>query len=259
MSLEPLLQQVVPLMLVVFRMAGLFVFTPILSSTSLPRQLKAILALTLGVAVYVGLPADVHRVPDLSTAEVLPLIVSETLIGVVIGFLASIPILAMNMAGFLMGHEMGLSLAGTYNPEIGADSDALGQILMYVGLATYLALGGLEAAYLSLVSTFQRVPIGAFAIDRPPLEAITGVVSSGFELAMRIAAPVMAIIFLLLIAMGFVMKTMPQVNVLTVGFTIKILFGLAMLAVSLAAMQGAAADGIEHALHVAVEWVRGLS
>jgi flagellar biosynthetic protein FliR len=176
----------------------------------------------------------------------------------VIGFLASLPNLAMNLAGFFMGHQMGLTLSQVYNPEIGADVDVLGQLLMYIGLGTFLAVGGLESCYLALVSTFERVPIGGFAITATPVETIVGVLTSGFELAIRVAAPVLAIIFLLMIALGFLMKTMPQINAMSVGFTIKILFGLAMLAVSVAAVQGAASEEIERVLGIIAGWSRSL-
>jgi flagellar biosynthetic protein FliR len=252
------LEHLTPFMLVVCRLAGLFVFTPLLSNKGLPRQFKAMLAAILGAAVYAGLPPELRRPPRAELVDLLPLIASETLIGVVIGFLAGLPVLALDMAGYLMSHQMGMGLAQVYNPELASDSDLFGQLLMYIGLAAYLSLGGLEAAYLSLVSTFQHVPVGAFALDRAPVDLISGVIASGFEIAVRVAAPVLSIIFMLLIALGFLTKTMPQINVMSVGFTIKILFGVAMLGASLATMQGAAGDEIERVLRLTVNWAESL-
>lgn len=259
MPIEPLLHHVTPLMLVICRLAGLFVFTPLLSNASLPRQLRALLAVFLGVAVYAGLPPATRIAPATDLFQLLPLIVGETLIGVVMGFIASLPNLALNLSGFFMGHQMGLTLSQVYNPEIGADTDTLGQLLMYVGVATFLAVGGLETVYLALVSTFTNVPIGGFAFSQTPVHLIAGVISSGFELAIRVAAPVLAIVFLLLIALGFVMKTMPQINVMSVGFTIKILFGLSMLAISIAAAQSAVGDEIQRVMQLVVGWARSLA
>ena len=246
-------------MLVVFRLAGLLVFTPLLANRSLPRRFRVMLAVMFGAAIYPWLPPTIRVEPDTGLWELAPLMVSELLIGLVMGFMAGLPVLALDMAGFLMGHQMGMSLARVYNPDAGTDSDLFGQILMYVGLGAFVAVGGLEAVFLSLVSTFKNVPIGAFSMDRVPLDAVVGLVASGVELAMRVAAPVVAIIFLLMIALGFVMKTMPQVNVMSVGFTVKILFGIAMLAASLSAMQQATSDEIQRVLHMVVAWGRGLA
>lgn len=259
LTLEPLLQHVVPFTLVVFRMAGLLVFTPLLANKTMPRQFRAMLALIFGAAIYPVLPVVAQIEPNIDLAGLVPLILSELLIGVVIGFLAGLPVLAMDMSGFLMGHQMGLSLGRVYNPDVGTDTDVFGQVLMYMGLATFVALGGLEAAYLALATTFRNVPVGSFALDRVPLDAIVGTITSGVELAVRVAAPVLAIVFMLMISLGFVMKTMPQINVMTVGFTVKIIFGVAMLAASLAAMQRASSEEIERVMRVVMDWGRSLA
>jgi flagellar biosynthetic protein FliR len=111
-------------------------------------------------------------------------------------------------------------------------------MLMYLGLGVFVSLGGLEALYLSLASTFERVPPGGFGLGMLPLDAIVGVVASGFELAIRVAAPAVCIIVLIMIAMGFVMKSMPQINVLSIGFTVKIIGGLLMVTLSLGGAAG---------------------
>lgn len=256
---ELLLAHVVPFMLVVARMAGLFVFTPLLSNRAVPRRFRVMIAVMLAAAIYPVLPSHMQVEPAIDLAGIAPMVLSELLIGVTIGFLAGLPVVAMDMSGFMIGHQMGMNLARVYNPDAGTETDVFGQVLMYVGLATFLALGGLEAAFVTLVSTFRNVPIGGLAIDRAPVQLVVGVISSGVELAVRVAAPVICIIFLLLIAMGFVMKTMPQVNVMSVGFTIKILFGIGMLAASLVAMQHATSDEIDRVLRIVVEWGRSLA
>jgi flagellar biosynthetic protein FliR len=173
------------------------------------------------------------------------------------GFLAALPIHALDLSGFLIGHQMGLGLARVYNPELETDTDSTGQLIMYMGLGAFVAIGGLEVLFLSLADTFRFVPLGQ-GVAQAPLDLVVGLIGSGFELALRVAAPVLCIIFLLMIAMGFVTKTMPQINIMSVGFTVKILAGIAMLAVSLTAMQQATAEEIQRVLRLAVGWAKGL-
>jgi flagellar biosynthetic protein FliR len=246
-------------MLVVSRIAGLLVFTPLLANRSLPRRFRAMIAVMFSAAIYPLLPASVQIDPHASLFELAPLMLSELLIGITIGFLAGLPIIALDMAGFLMGHQMGMGLARVYNPDMGVDTDVISQILMFLGIATFIALGGLEASFSAMVSTFSRVPVGGFDVDRMPLETIVGVIASGVELAIRVALPVLCIVFMLLIGLGFVMKTMPQINVLSVGFSIKILFGLGILAAAIAAVQHAASDEIDRVLKLIVSWGRTVS
>jgi flagellar biosynthetic protein FliR len=252
----PIAWHIVPFLLVVTRLGGLFVFTPLLANRGVPRRGRAMLALALGAAVYAGVPAAARAAPDVGLFVLPALLLSELLIGVAIGFVASLPIMAMDVGGFIIGHQMGLGLARAYNPDADVDTEILGQLLMYLGLGAFLALGGLEAVFLALAHTFERVPPGAFAVDRLPVSPLVGVLTGGFELAIRVSAPSLAIIVLLLIAMGFVSKTMPQINVMSVGFTVKIVFGLLILAASLAAIQQAAGDHVADTLRQVADWGR---
>lgn len=258
LSIEPLLSHVVPFALVVARIAGLFVLTPLLSNRLMPRRFRALLAIMFAAAVYPGLHDQWHLAPDMDMVSLVPLMASELLIGVAIGFLAGLPILALDIAGYMMGHQMGLGLARVYNPEMGEDTDIVGQLLMYIGLAIFVAIGGLEAMFLAMMTTFEQVPIGAFAIDLLPLDLLLGILSAAFELALRVAAPVLCIVMLVMISMGFVMKTMPQINILSVGFAIKILFGMGMLVLALTAIRFAATDEIERVLKLILYWSRHL-
>jgi flagellar biosynthesis protein FliR len=255
-SFEPILAHVVPFALVACRLAGLFLLSPILGNRYLPRRFRALLVVMLAAAVYPGLSTTVQTPPEATILTIAPLLVSETLIGLVIGFLASLPIMCLDLAGFVMGHQMGLGLARVYNPDTATDTDVLGQVLMYVALASFLAMGGMEALFVALLSTFERLPIGHFQIASLPLDTVVGVLSSGMELGVRVAAPVVAIVFLLMIAMGFVMKTMPQINILSVGFTVKILFGLGMCAVAVGSMHQAVQGEIDRVLRLVLEWGR---
>jgi flagellar biosynthesis protein FliR len=257
-SIEPLLEHVAPFALVVSRIAGLFVLAPLLANRLLPRRFRALLAVMFAAAIYPALPVVWHTAPDLQLVELAPLLVSELLIGLSIGFLASLPILALDMAGYMMGHQMGLGLARVYNPEFGEETDIVGQLLMFIGIAIFIAIGGLEALFLALLTTFERIPLGAFGMDHLPMEIVVGILGSAFELVLRVAAPVLCIIMLLMVAMGFVMKTMPQINILSVGFPLKILLGLLMLILGLVAIQQAATDEIADALSIILHWTRNL-
>lgn len=253
---ESMLWQVVPLMLVVTRVSGLFLFTPLLANRLAPRRVRAMLALTMGVAVYAGVPAAGRSPGEVDVLGLVPLVAGELLIGATMGFVAALPVFAMDLAGYLIGHQMGLGLARVYNPEIDADSDVLSQLLMYIGLGVFVSLGGLEAVFLALAAGFERLPPGSMTAAEVPLDAIVGVLAGGFDLAIRVATPALAVIFLVMIAMGFMMKSMPQINVLSVGFTVKILLGLLAVTLSLWAAQQAAGDEIVRVLNWIDAWAR---
>ncbi len=254
---ESILWQVLPLMLVVARVSGLFLFTPLLANRMAPRRVRAMMALVMGTALYAGLPGTARALPETDLLGLVALVAGELLIGAVMGFIAALPVFAMDLAGFIIGHQMGLGLARVYNPEVDADTDVLSQLLMYVGLGVFVSLGGLEALFLSLARTFERIPPGTFGVADAPLDTIVGVLTGGFELAIRVAAPALCIILLVMIAMGFMMKSMPQINVLSVGFTVQILCGLGVVILSLWTAQQAAGDEIVRVLELVDRWAWG--
>lgn len=257
-GIEPLLSHAVPFILVASRMVGLFVFAPMLSSVSIPMQAKALLAVMLAAAVYPAIPVA-YAEARLDLFGLAPLLVSETLIGVCIGLIASVPVMMLQLGGHVTGFQMGLSMATIYNPEFETQSDVVGETLFFLGFAVFLAVGGIEATYGALLVTFERVPLGGMAVASVPLESYVGLAGSGFEMALRVSAPATAMVFLVMVAMGFMMKTMPQINVMSVGFAVKIVVGLLATALALQVIHNAAADEAVRVLELMMDWARGLS
>jgi flagellar biosynthetic protein FliR len=257
-GVEPLIVHAVPFALVVTRMMGLFVFAPMLTSLSIPTQVRVLLACMLAAAVYPSIPLTYAETP-MTLFGLAPLLVSETLIGVCVGVIASIPVMILQLGGHVTGFQMGLSMATVYNPDFDTNSDVVGETLFYLGFAVFLAVGGLEATYAALLTTFERVPLGGMAVSSVPLESYLGLASAGFEMALRVSGPAMAVVFLVLVAMGFVMKTMPQIDAMSVGFAVKIVVGLLATAMALQVIANAAGDESLRVLTVLGEWARGLS
>jgi flagellar biosynthetic protein FliR len=256
-SIQPLLDHVAPYLLVVVRLSGLFIFAPMLSSRMIPARVRAMLTVMFAAAIYPALPSSLQTPPDADLFSLLPMVFTELLIGLSIGLIASLPLMGMELAGMIMGHQMGMSIARAYNPEADTDSEVLGQLSYYLGLGAFIAMGGIDGLYLCILRSFGRIPVGGLDVGKVPLDTFVGVLSSGFELALRVSAPVVCAIFLVMIAIGFVMKTMPQINVMSVGFAIKILCGLVALGAGVAVLDQVAGEEVGRVLRVILDWAGG--
>jgi flagellar biosynthetic protein FliR len=255
-DLNPLLDHAVPYTLVMFRLAGVFLLAPLLTSLTIPRIYKALLLFMLAAALYPAVQSAAPAIPrDLDLFGLVPLVVMESLIGLAIGGIAALPLLSLEMAGVLIGQNMGLGLAKVYNPEADFESDVVGQLIYYIGATIFLCMGGLELLFAGIMKSFTTIPLGGFAVSQTPLDLFVATLTSGFELAVRISMPVTAIVMLVIVVMGLIGKTMPQLNVMSVGFAIKIIAGTAMLAASLYAIQGAVGDEITRTLAEVLRWV----
>lgn len=261
LGMEEQLERLMPFTLVLFRMSGLFLAVPMLTSISIPFQAKALASFIASVALFPSIEAGLPFVPQsLTLWSLAPLVAAELAIGMVLGLLASVPIMAMQAGGHIMGFQMGLSLASVYNPELDTQSDILGEMLFIIGVGIFAMLGGLDVLMISLLASFDRVPLGSLGVlgSGPPMEVYLGLLTSGFDLALRISGPVTASTFLLLLAMGFVMKTMPQINILTVGFAIKILVGVLALITAILVIADTGYDQIHEALDAVLGWMESL-
>lgn len=257
-TIEPLLAHVVPFVLVTTRMVGLFVFSPLLSSVAVAAHVKILITLMLAAAVYPLIPVAATPA-QLTLVGLGPLLVTEILIGVCLGLIAATPIMALQVGGHVAGYQMGLAMASVYNPEFDTQSDVIGELMFYLGFGVFLGVGGLEATWAVLLNTFERVPLGAMAVSHVPTEQYMELAASGFEMALRVSGPSMAMVFLVLVAMGFIMKTMPQINVMSVGFAVKIVVGFLALAMSLQVIANVASDDMLRVIDIMSEWGRGLT
>jgi flagellar biosynthetic protein FliR len=259
MTLEPLIHHLVPFMLVAFRIAGLFIAAPMISSPMIPARVKVLAAIMLSGCVYPLTPAWPLDPKSVSLLELAPMVVGEALIGYVIGFLASLPIAAAEMAGVLIGQQMGFGLAKVYSPETDSETDVLSQLLMFTMFAGYLAGGGLESVFSAIVGTFERVGPGGIGFTDAPLMVILGVLGSGLELAMRLSMPVVATILLLVVVFAVIAKTMPAINIMSVGFTVKVLAGLLVITLAMPVIARVGGEEIADVMNTIQEWSRSLS
>lgn len=249
---------VIPVGVVFSRIGGLFLLAPVLGGNSVPVRVRVLLALALTLVCYPALPIDPASVAGLDMAGLIPLMATELLIGLSVGALATLPLLAVQAGGQFISQQMALSIASVFDPTTNADSDLIGQAMMFLLLTLFLSLGGLEIMIGAVVRSFDLVPLGGFTVGQAPLELFVGMMGAAYETAVRISAPVVCIIFVETLATGMIMKTVPQLNILSFGFPVKILVGLGMLLGSLVYVNAALDGLVERSLEQVAWWVEGL-
>ena len=256
-DLTPLLEHVPAWLMVMFRLTGIFVLAPVLGSATVPRLVKVMLTLAMSLAIYPALldparPSAAHMLGFMSDASadggegtagggldlwlLVPAIGAELLIGFAVGFCASLPLVGMQMGGHLIEQQMGLGFANILNPELNASSGAFSQFYFLMALVIFIAVGGLEAMYAILLGSFDTIPPGGLAEPGALLSLVTAMMQVMFETAVRVAAPLLCLIFAETLAMGFIARTLPQMNILSVGFIIRILAGLVFTVATLASV-----------------------
>ncbi len=251
-ALDAISPYVIHVLLVGFRVMGVFMFAPLVSSPTVPVKIKLFIAacLTLGIAPVV----PVTGVPMETVFELAMAIAAEVTVGVCLGLIAAVPLWVLQLSGLLMSMQIGLGMAQVFNPAMDTETDVFGELMLYIAIAIYLSIGGLSMLFLALAASFTNVPLGGFALTDAPLDLMLGLIRSGFELSLRVAAPVIGILLVETVSSGVIMKSIPQINVMSVGFAVKIVMGLGALILSLAVIQDAVTDELNRAAGVLLHW-----
>jgi flagellar biosynthetic protein FliR len=173
---------------------------------------------------------------------------AELAVGLALGLGVMTIFSALQMAGWLIDQQLGLSLGKIFNPDPGINANLSGEMLHQFGLAAFLIAGGHVQLVSALLDTFAALPAGYAWIGPPVYELLTNLVHQSLALAIQVAAPVLATMMLVGLGLGFLGRTLPQLSAVVLGAPVRILVGVALLGLALAGI----GDLIGEALPAAV-------
>ncbi len=238
------------LVLIMARLTGLMLAAPVFSSRAIPRRIKAAFVM---VSACVLLPmVSAATPPQISLGVVVGGMVVEMLIGAAIGLVVTMMASGVEYAANLVGQQAGLSLAQVYDPTLNQETSELGQLYSIVFFMSFLLVGGHRAMFAALLDTFKCIPPLSFVMGESLVATLTQVMNSALALGIRIGAPVMLSMLVLILIMGFLSRTIPQLNVLTIGFNLKVVLLLAACGLTLTFCDELIADAITDS----VTWAR---
>jgi flagellar biosynthetic protein FliR len=230
--------------LVASRLGGMLMFQPVLGAMAIPVNLRVLLVLGLAAIVtpFVGLPA---AAPDTITGLLLAM-AAEILLGGIIGLAGVMCFLGLQWGGLLVSMEAGLAFGRIVDPTSEEDETVLGVFYLQMAIVLYLIIGGHRALVAACLDTFDTIPLlsDAGTAQHGPELLFRALAVSG-QVAFRVAAPALLAMFLVNVALGFIGRTMPQLNILAVGFSVKAVVAFAIMAISLPTAAEAFIDATE--------------
>ncbi len=245
-TIQPIFDHAPLFLLVMFRLLGIFVFGPLFSLAAMPYQLRALLSLALAFCIYPMIP--VQPPMELSLITISLAVGSEMMIGLIIGFGAYIPLVGLQIAGLMVGHQIGLGLAQVFSPDTGEQTEILGQLMFLIAVLIFVILNGHHILIAILIRSFQTIPLGGYMPDGAWLQLLCGILDAMFSLGIRLCVPVLCIIFLETIAIGFIAKTIPAINIISIGFPLRIMLGIFTMIIIVAVQFEVASDVINNML-----------
>ncbi len=221
-------------LLILIRTSAMLVSAPLLSHRGIPAYTKIGFALLLAL-VLVPLEQQNLQPPPQQLGQVADGVLRETLFGLALGLAMNLVFIGLQMASHIMGVQMGFGLGGVIDPITGAEFDTLGQFYSILVTLVFFTISGHHIVIQALAETVRAVPPGSFDPLNIRSEALAPLMVGLMVTAVRIAMPVLTALFITDLGMGFVARTMPQVNILIVGMPVKIVIGVLVMAAALPA------------------------
>ncbi len=228
-------QQWAVFLLVLLRCSTLMATLPFFGSPNIPPLAKAGLSLALAILLTPVVPVRAEQFPTTAPGFAL-LAAGEMAIGAIFGLAVRLLLTAVQIMGQLVGYQMGFAVANVIDPIGGGQVSVLAQFAFLMSLLTLFAVDAHHWFFRALADSFRLVPPGRFTLGRGTFQQMVAISGQMFSLAVRLGAPVIGALLFTQVVMGILAKTVPQMNILMVGFPITITVGLVFLALSLTYM-----------------------
>lgn len=217
------------LLLASIRVVAWLALVPPFSTRGVPAMAKVVIAIGLSFAVTPGLADD--PLPT-TTPEVVLAVVGQAVIGLGMGFVTMLLISAIAAAGTLIDLFGGFALASAWDPLALNMNSVFGRFHQMLAIALLLVSGGHLMVIGGLLSTFDYLPLTGFPAIGHWTDVMVTAFSMFFTVAVQIALPMIAVLFIADLALALMTKVAPQLNALTVMFPAKVGLTLMLLGLS---------------------------
>ena len=205
---------------------------PIFNSRNIPVLFKVGLSFAVSLILF-----PILNLGDLSVRfePVLLVIgiIGEILIGIIIGLSVRMLFEGIQLAGQLVGLQMGLAMANIIDPVTSEQVPLLAQLNNLIAVLIFLAINAHYWFLRALVESFRLVPPFSFHFSNSLMEQLISLSGNIFVIAVKVGAPVIAVLLFMSVAFGLVARTVPQMNIFFVAMPLKILVGLMFFVFSL--------------------------
>ncbi|KUK58745.1 MAG: Type III secretion system inner membrane R protein [Synergistales bacterium 53_16] len=213
------------------RFLGLLSALVFLGGASLPLPVRLWLSMVLALAsqkVITGAEIDLVVLSNIFGLAITS--AREFCVGLLLGALASSPLYALQIAGRFVGQQMGFAMANLMDPLSRQQVSVIGQLKYLVGTWFWFYLGGHLIMTAAVVESLKTLPVGTPIFSLLSAGGIRLWINELFLLALKVVLPYFGALFLAEVGLGFIARTVPQLNVFMLGFPIKILLALFLLA-----------------------------
>lgn len=217
-------------LVLISRIGGLLAALPVLSGGAIPLKVKVALILSLGLllAPMVQLPTVPYDPLALAAG-----LVSEMTIGLAIGLAVRLFFSALEVAGELIGIQMGFGVVQLFDPVTAHQTPIIGRFFTLLASLVFLSMNGHMLLVATILSSYEAIPAFGASLPGGVGDDVLRLSQNMFVLGLKLAAPVLVVIFVVNILLAMLGRAVSQINVFVLSFPVTIAGGLAVLALSM--------------------------
>lgn len=230
------LQGVYVFVLVFARFAAMVLLNPLLARRNVPVMVRMGLVLALTLLVSANLTGDVF-VPA-NGFDMIMALVRELIVGMALGYVFQLFYYLIFFVGDLLDVEFGMSMSKVFDPSTNVQMSLTGNYLLVFFILYFFSTDGLQQLIFLFASSFDAIAPGGAVLTEQLVGFGIELFQSMFTFAFRLVLPFMAAEFSLQIALGVLMKLIPQIHVFVINFQLKQGLGMLLLLLFAPAISG---------------------
>jgi flagellar biosynthetic protein FliR len=243
------LSTIIRFALLLVRPGMIVMAAPGLGGTHVPTHVKIGLTVLLTAALAPSVPVPLAS----NDVSLTMLIARELVIGLSISLAVRAIIAAAELAGHLSGFQIGFSYAATVDPITGARNTVVTTLYGMLALLAFFAINGHHEVLRALAISYVELPIGAGGIDDSILIGVRQILALVFTVGARLAAPIIVVLLIVELAVGLIARTAPSLSFMVIGYPLRLIVGLAVLALMVATVPAVTNSVVGRALSIGLD------
>ena len=215
-------------LLIFLRVEAIILSAPVLDARSIPVVFKVALAFAVSILLVPSIDMGVS-VSGMGLPVFILGMLSEIVIGVTIGLSVKLMFTGIQMAGQLAGYQMGFAVANVMDPATSVQIPILAQIYNLTAMLLFLTVNAHHMFFSALVQSYSLVPPLSMVLSSSLIGMMVNLAGNMFVIAIKVGAPLIAILLIATIGLGVVARTVPQMHVFVVAMPFKIILGLGFM------------------------------
>ena len=209
-----------------------FLVVPVFFPNGTPNTVKTGLTLVMAYILVPGIDySGIHTINN--NMSFIINCMNEAVAGLTLGFIVNLCFMSVRVAGNLMDFQMGFSMMTMFDPNSSSNTTLMERLLYWFSMVVFFIVDGHHMLIKSLMESFSVIKLGNFFLSQDSINVIIRVFIEYFGIGLKIAIPIVLIIFITDLTLGLIGRTVPNLNLMILSLPIKILVGLAAFSFAL--------------------------